>query len=232
MKSIRRFNLIVTAVALLTAFDSQAFFDPHIGRWASRDPVGEKGGPNLHVFVRNVPISSVDSFGLQMVGVPGSGLPSWPTRAKPPPPDPVGFALCKRNVNPEGLGEWGLLIGFQILHPGTPTDHAYLHYKHCNKCEHIGWGIGGTKPGAPPIPEHKFNPSDCTSCRRTDSVLQYGAPGLKGTEATDSEILDCISSVPTSKPYKPTGSGQYNCLNWALEAASKCGLDCSGSKPK
>ena len=208
------------------------YYNPTTGRWLSRDPIGEQGGNNLYNFAANDPLDYIDTDG-RFTGTKCSVCGQWYQgyhkcpRLPPPPHDPVGFALCMRNVNPEGLGEYLLLIGFRILHPQTPTDHAYLHYKHCDKCERVGWGIGGTKPGAPPIQENKFNPTDCKPCKRTASLLQYGALGRKGTEATDSEILDCISEVPTSKPYKPTGKGQYNCLDWAKEAASKCGLDCN-----
>ncbi len=207
------------------------YYNPSTGRWISRDPIGEKGGSNLYGFVRNNGVSDVDELGLIPPDLPPPNYMP-PPRPKPLPPDPTGFALCIRDVNPVGFGENALLIGFKILHPRTPTDHAYLHYKHCDKCERVGWGIGGTKPGAPPKNETIFNPTDCKPCKRTDSLLQYGAPRKKGTEATDSDILDCISEVPTSKTYKPTGKGHYNCMDWALEAASKCGLDCSGSKSK
>ena len=208
------------------------------GGWLSRDSLEEKGGLNLYGFVHNEPVSKFDTDGREIGGIcpncgtyyvgecPSCGYPHSPPKP-PTPPDPVGFALCMRNVNPEGLGENLLLIGFRILHPQTPTDHAYLHYKHCDKCERVGLGIGGTTPGRPPIPEHKFQPTDCKPCKRTGSNLQYGATTKTGTQATDQEIWDCISKVPTSKKYVPTGKNQYNCLDWAKEAASKCGLDCN-----
>jgi len=89
MKSIPRFNRIVTAVALLTAASAQAFFDPHIGRWASRDPVGEPGfqllpadqnaaespSRNPFAFVSNDPVDNMDPFGL---AAPGAAVPPTP----------------------------------------------------------------------------------------------------------------------------------------------------------
>ena len=41
---------------------------PELGRWASRDPIGEKGGRNLYRFVKNQPIRRVDIFGLCDIG--------------------------------------------------------------------------------------------------------------------------------------------------------------------
>jgi RHS repeat-associated protein len=41
------------------------FYSPALGRWASRDPIEEQGGLNLHVIVLNDPVNSVDAFGLR-----------------------------------------------------------------------------------------------------------------------------------------------------------------------
>jgi RHS repeat-associated protein len=40
-------------------------YSPSLGRWTSRDPIGEEGGPNLYGFVRNRPVSLLDFLGLQ-----------------------------------------------------------------------------------------------------------------------------------------------------------------------
>jgi len=36
------------------------------GKWLSRDPLGERGGPNLSRFVFNNPVSFVDDTGQQV----------------------------------------------------------------------------------------------------------------------------------------------------------------------
>ncbi|MCI0539757.1 MAG: transglycosylase SLT domain-containing protein [Verrucomicrobiales bacterium] len=40
------------------------FFHFKLGRWPSRDPIGENGRPNLYAYVRSNPISQVDPLGL------------------------------------------------------------------------------------------------------------------------------------------------------------------------
>lgn len=40
------------------------YYDPTWGRWVSRDPIGERGGIGLYLFVNNFPIGYVDCFGL------------------------------------------------------------------------------------------------------------------------------------------------------------------------
>ena len=41
------------------------WYDPNLGRFITRDPIGEVGGLNLHGFVGNDPINNVDPWGLQ-----------------------------------------------------------------------------------------------------------------------------------------------------------------------
>jgi RHS repeat-associated protein len=40
-------------------------YNPTLGRWISRDPIGENGGINLYGYVRNQPLLRVDPLGLQ-----------------------------------------------------------------------------------------------------------------------------------------------------------------------
>jgi hypothetical protein len=41
-----------------------AIYHPELGRWISRDPIGESGGNNLYGMVANDPVSSWDYLGL------------------------------------------------------------------------------------------------------------------------------------------------------------------------
>jgi RHS repeat-associated protein len=40
------------------------YYNPSLQRWVNRDPIEERGGPNLYCFVRNGPISQTDALGL------------------------------------------------------------------------------------------------------------------------------------------------------------------------
>ena len=42
------------------------FYNTNLGRWGSRDPVGERGGANVYNFVKNTPINSFDYLGLKI----------------------------------------------------------------------------------------------------------------------------------------------------------------------
>jgi len=43
---------------------ASAVYDPTVGRWLSRDPIGEEGGINLYGYVFNNPIRLIDPLGL------------------------------------------------------------------------------------------------------------------------------------------------------------------------
>ena len=55
-------TLALSAWLLLTQ-TGQCYYNPSTGSWLSRDPIEEKGGVNLHAFVRNDPIGKVDVLG-------------------------------------------------------------------------------------------------------------------------------------------------------------------------
>ena len=72
MKALRKILLIAAAAMFLTTQAQAVLFwarpyDPNLGRWIQRDPIGEKGGLNLYGYVGNKPISKVDPFGLSPV---------------------------------------------------------------------------------------------------------------------------------------------------------------------
>ena len=65
MKAIFRRLLFGTALAvvLTSAFNASAFYNTSLGRWASRDPIGERGGINLYGFAHNDGVSKHDLLG-------------------------------------------------------------------------------------------------------------------------------------------------------------------------
>jgi hypothetical protein len=68
MKTIKNVVQLAVAVAFFAALNVQAYFDPSVGRWASRDPAGEMGGVNLYEFVANNSLTGIDSLGLDTSG--------------------------------------------------------------------------------------------------------------------------------------------------------------------
>jgi RHS repeat-associated protein len=54
------------------------YYSPELGRWLSRDPIGEKGGDNIYAASSNNMLNQVDYLGLI-----NNGLPSAPIRQLP-----------------------------------------------------------------------------------------------------------------------------------------------------
>lgn len=67
------------------------FFDPETGRWISRDPIEEEGGPNLYGFVGNDGVNTWDYLGLQFPGVPSgvTNVEAWARGNSIAPPEPL-----------------------------------------------------------------------------------------------------------------------------------------------
>lgn len=66
MRSRNLLTLVLGLVAPILLVDvAQAYYTPGLGRFINRDPYYELGGPNLHAYVGNDPISYVDPLGLQ-----------------------------------------------------------------------------------------------------------------------------------------------------------------------
>jgi uncharacterized protein RhaS with RHS repeats len=63
----KNFALALGAITFIaTAEHASAFYDPSLGRWINRDPIGEAGGLNLYTFVQNRPVNAVDRNGLDI----------------------------------------------------------------------------------------------------------------------------------------------------------------------
>lgn len=68
----RLFSAFLLALALLLPErTAQAGYCPEIGRWISRDPIGESAGSNLYSYVLNNPVNLWDPLGLWTFGFGG-----------------------------------------------------------------------------------------------------------------------------------------------------------------
>jgi hypothetical protein len=62
--------VLVMFILFITTHSVFAFYNPEIGRWANRDPIGEQGGINLYRYTENNPISFWDMLGLDSQNCP------------------------------------------------------------------------------------------------------------------------------------------------------------------
>ena len=89
------------------------WYAPHLGRWTSRDPLGEDGGLNLYAYVGNNPVNWVDPWGEMELPV------------NPNDVNPNDWFLDKRHYNPNNPNELKYIdVDGRKLewHPGRPSD--------------------------------------------------------------------------------------------------------------
>ena len=68
------------------------WYDPDVGRWLSKDPIGISGGLNQYVFCRSNPVNLIDPFGLSFRwhgrwGGPGWAAGQWKSESELTPSD-------------------------------------------------------------------------------------------------------------------------------------------------
>ncbi len=103
-------------------------YNPMLGRWLSRDPIGERGGLNLYGFVGNHPISWVDPFGVSYYGNGGADF-----RGKLSCVCACGMSKCKKaaQLASDALAEAQKRFPADSLHNGAGDA-----WRHCNwSCE-------------------------------------------------------------------------------------------------
>lgn len=128
------------------------YYNPSTGRWLSRDPIAERGGPNLYGYVGNSPSDRVDPLGL--VDFHWYNPISWywpgyngPTYAPPLPlPDrnpPITFGA----LHDQMLGDDGVAGFYNFAQNVHDTATVILELTLQNTVSVVGFGesLGGEK---------------------------------------------------------------------------------------
>ena len=71
-------KLCVTLACCCLMGAACAYYSPQIGRWTTRDPIGEEGGVNLYAFCENDPINKIDTDGRFVIPIMINPDPTQP----------------------------------------------------------------------------------------------------------------------------------------------------------
>jgi RHS repeat-associated protein len=112
-------------------------YDPEVGRWTARDPLGFVDGPNLYTYVNNDPLNAVDLNG-----------------AQPDPEDEFGFPPEGR-VNHDG--EW---VDPNQVHGGEYTPPLDRPLGQSPVSDEFGESEAPTEPGLSPNTDPNICPGD------------------------------------------------------------------------
>jgi uncharacterized protein (DUF2235 family) len=70
----KKFVFLAIASLLIGVNGALAFYNPNMGRWLNKDPIGEPGGFNLYSFAANNPNDRIDLLGLALYAFDGTGM--------------------------------------------------------------------------------------------------------------------------------------------------------------
>ncbi|GMU53255.1 MAG: hypothetical protein AMXMBFR33_24010 [Candidatus Xenobia bacterium] len=188
----------------------QRFYDPTLGRFISRDPIGFRGGLNRYVYARNNPINRVDPSGLaaffygssdaktELVRLlrAYSGLNSigW---------DPNDSDKLIIGDEAERTSPCGNKLGSKLQELTSGADVFYKLSPRSGSV-HFGWHPGGG-------PLHEIDPYDFASLEAIPDVGMDLAAGVMMHE-----LVEGTDSRPWNDAHPPASQAEnefYNCLN-------------------
>lgn len=152
-------------------------YDPNLGRWTSRDPLGEVAGLNLYAYVENNPVNAVDPFGLSREAI---------VILSTPVPQPIGGTFTGTTTEPTNIEVGPIQIfvngSFNVTVQSSTTDPRIVTISTRDSSSFFGVPPGATVIYKDDIPKPK-GPSKPKTCPAGKGPL-----GQSGSLATGGAV--------------------------------------------
>ncbi len=227
---------------IFLSVSGRRYYSPELGRWISRDPIGEKGGVNILAFTGNSPINRIDVlgkwFGNKKRACKNAGG-SWQKKAKK---CCCGGKKFDPNSNccsssSELVDHCDASTGVKVCYRKSGLIwHAYLQTGGDNwdNAWTMGWaGSPYSELNSEISQEEKVEAKrECFLLKRkSEDALPNGMPCLC---AKSKDIQDCVKNKDNWPDWSLddygmawSSCGHQNCGDWVKEVGNNCCLDVS-----
>ena len=239
MPMLKRLSIFLVIFTLLTTA-AQAYYDPYVGRFTQRDPIGD--GSNWYAYVANNPLAFVDPTGLELI-FRDSGVRIGNTSDRN-----LEYEKLTSDENPLFHGLFGTPSG----DPGDTISLADLNATggmltdliNREDTFEIGWmGLGNDEYGSYDSWDKKLHINSDRYATDLDTLLNESKPqnnfkSLRLTLAHELQhVANAFDGVPTHVPSAPTRIPQglkgawrdeYSAYRREFSAAHQLGYFSSG----
>ncbi|MCC6357818.1 MAG: RHS repeat-associated core domain-containing protein, partial [Phycisphaerales bacterium] len=187
------------------------YYDPRLGRWMSRDPIGERGGVHLFSAVENNPITHVDRIGMCPRCSDATCAYMWTCWEGDPEREPLGVATCENGspcvcVNSNRIQKRDEYKDASDLIGECVEEHEIVHCGRIGKCR--------------PFPERNYDPSGECDAIRTEALCLIDAFARCEEPGRDKAKCQAAVNAKTLDVFARCNEQGCNPCRWILGTAS------------
>jgi RHS repeat-associated protein len=200
------------------AYYGLRYYSPEMGRWVSRDPIGENGGMNLFGFVKNGPVCRFDSLGLR-----GNEPPDVEWGCCGEDVYDLNRQCCYEDDGAAKVGEKHFVTGIKRCFAAAFPTHSYL--KKATATVGCGFYLKCHLYGTCSTPFPMSGPGvvDCNDIGGTCWDVS-----INECEIAPDCFEQCVAGFLVNTDLAGTWNAvTYNCHTWVITVISGCKTSCA-----